>query len=68
MSLLDIFELGDVLLSWRFYCGLAATGVLCWLVITFIPHETIAWVVAALTGLVGFGLSIRWQHRADSGN
>lgn len=67
MSILDIIELGDVLLSWRFYVGLAITGLLCWLAITYIPNETASWVVALLVGVIGLFLSFHWQHRADFG-
>lgn len=67
MSVLDIFDIGDVLLSWRFYLGLAATGLVCWLVISMIPHEAIAWLVVVPIGVGGFVCSIRWQHQSDSG-
>jgi hypothetical protein len=67
MSILDIIEIGDVLLSWRFYVGLAITGIVCWLAIAFIPNETAAWAIAIPAGVVGFVLSFRWQHQADFG-
>ncbi|KRB07970.1 hypothetical protein ASD86_09210 [Lysobacter sp. Root690] len=50
MALMDIVEIGEALLSWRFYVGTAVTAALCWLVFTCIPNETVAWVIAAPLG------------------
>jgi hypothetical protein len=67
MALMDIVEIGEVFLSWRFYVGTAVTAALCWLVFTCIPNETVAWVIAAPPGIGGLGLSFWWQVRADFG-
>lgn len=67
MALMDIFEIGDVFLSWRFYVGIAVTAALCWLVFTNISNETVAWFIATPLGLAGLGLSFWWQVRADFG-
>ncbi|ATE74119.1 hypothetical protein [Lysobacter capsici] len=63
MALMDIFEIGDVFLSWRFYVGTAATAAVCWIVFTCIPNETAARVIAAPLGIAGLGLSFWWQVR-----
>ncbi|WP_144436633.1 hypothetical protein [Lysobacter antibioticus] len=64
---MDIFELGDLFLSWRLYVGIAVSATLCWLVFASIPSETLAWIIAAPLGVAGIGLSFWWQVRADLG-
>jgi hypothetical protein len=67
MALLDILELGDLLLSWRLYVGIAITALLCWLVVLLVPSETISWTICVPLGITGLILSFRWQVRADFG-
>jgi hypothetical protein len=67
VALDDLFELGDLLLSWRLYVGIAITCGVCWLLLQAIPNETIGWAVCIPFGIVGFILSFRWQVRADNG-
>jgi hypothetical protein len=65
MGLSELFELGELLLSWRLFCGMAATGLLCWLTLGCIPHEVAAKVVTVIVGILGVSLSVLWQWRAD---
>lgn len=59
-----VLSLGELLLSWRFYVGLALTPAICWLVVALAPQSA-EWFVAIPVGLVGVFLSFRWQIRAD---
>jgi len=65
MAFTDLFEIGDLFLSWRLYVGIAITAALCWLVFSLIPNETWAWIVCTPLGIAGLFLSFRWQVRAD---
>jgi hypothetical protein len=67
MALTDLFDLGDLFLSWRLYVGIAITAGLCWLVFMLTPNETVAWFVCTPLGIAGLALSFRWQVRADFG-
>lgn len=67
MALLDLVELGDLLLSWRLYAGVALTAGLIWLVLLFVPGEALRWAMCVPLGVVGVILSFRWQIRADLG-
>ena len=67
MALIDLLEIGDLLLSWRLYVGIAITFALCWLVFQATPSETIRWTACAPIGIAGVLLSFRWQINADSG-
>lgn len=66
MALDDLFELGDLLLSWRLYLGLAATAALCWGIYVLVPNEKLAWMVVVPVAVVGLWLSLRWEHSNDS--
>jgi hypothetical protein len=65
MALLDLLELGDLLLSWRLSVGIAATGALCWLIFHFAPNPTLAAVIGVPLAIAGVILSFRWQLRVD---
>ena len=67
MALLDILELGDLLLSWRLYLGIAVTALLCGLVFLLAPSEPIRWAICVPLGISGLLFSFRWQIRADFG-
>lgn len=65
MALLELLDLGELFMSWRLYVGLAATGVVCWLIFQAISNETIGWAICVPAGIIGVVLSFRWQIRAD---
>ena len=65
MALLDILELGELLLSWRLYLGLALTALLCWGIVHVVPSEALQWIICIPLGFIGLILSVRWQVRAD---
>lgn len=68
LGLLDlVFAIGDLLMSWRMYVGLAVTAGVCWLIASFLPNETAQWAVCVPIGVIGLVASIRWQLRADLG-
>lgn len=51
LGLLDlVFAIGDLLMSWRMYVGLAVTAGLCWLIASFLPNETAQWAVCVPIG------------------
>jgi Flp pilus assembly protein TadB len=65
MTLLDLLGLGDLLISWRFHVGIAATALLCLAIVQWVPDESVAWVICIPLGIIGMILSFRWQLRAD---
>lgn len=65
MALEDLFALGDLLLQWRLYLGLAITFGVCWGIYTLIPEAPVCWIVIVPVGLVGMWLSFRWETRAS---
>lgn len=65
MALPDLFELGDFLLSWRLYVGIAATAALCWLIFHFVPNPMLAAVIGVSLAIAGVIPSFRWQLRVD---
>ncbi|AWV08818.1 hypothetical protein C9I47_3154 [Lysobacter maris] len=67
MALDDLFDLGDLLLQWRLYLGLAITFGVCWGIYTLIPEEPVCWILIVPVGLVGLWLSLKWEHRASLG-
>lgn len=68
LGLLDlILAIGDLLMSWRMYVGLAVTAGLCWLTVSLVPNETAQWAICVPVGVVGLIASFLWQIRADHG-
>lgn len=65
MAWLDLLDLLDLVTSWRFYMGIALTILLGWLVIQFVPNQTVAWVICIPLGITGFILSLNWQANAE---
>lgn len=63
----DLFELGELFLSWRLYLGLAITVLICWAVVAIVSSQTAQILVCVPIGIIGFVMSWRWQVRADSG-
>ncbi len=64
MALLDILELGELLLSWRLYIGIAITCAICVLVFQIVSDDTIGWFICVPIGIIGLILGFRWQVRA----
>ena len=62
-----VLWIGEWLLSWRLYVGLALTALGCWLLVLAIPDYTVQWIICAPLGLIGAFLSFRWQIRTDFG-
>ena len=63
--MLDLLDIVDLFLSWRLWVGLAATGLLCWFIISVVPGLAAQLAICIPIGLTGVVLSIRWQIRAD---
>ena len=63
--MLDLLEIGELLLSWRLYVGLALTGLLCWLIVSIVSSQAAQLVICIPTGLIGVVLSFRWQIKSD---
>lgn len=67
MAWLELLDLLDLVRSWRFYVGIAATILLVWLVFRYVPNQTVAWVICIPLGIAGFFLSLTWQSDAEAG-
>jgi hypothetical protein len=67
MAWLELLELFDLVRSWRFYGGIAATILLVWSVFQFIPNQSVAWVICIPLGITGSFLSLTWQSDAETG-
>jgi len=63
--MLDLLEIGELLLSWRLYVGLALTGLLCWLIVSIVSSQAAQLVICIPTALIGVVLSFRWQIKSD---
>ena len=60
-----LLYLGEFLLSWRLYVGLALSAAACWLAVSLLPQAA-EWPAGLVLGLAGIFLSFWWQIRADS--
>ena len=65
MAILDLLELGDLLLSWRLYVGIAITVAICLGIMQVAPNDTVGWAISIPVGLTGLLLSFQWQIRND---
>jgi hypothetical protein len=63
--MLDLFELIDVILSWRLFVGIALTACVCLILAWVIPGRGIQLAVCIPLALVGVALSFVWQMRAE---
>ncbi|MNV01030.1 hypothetical protein D3C71_912170 [compost metagenome] len=64
MSLLDLLDVADMLVHWRFFVGIGITALLCGLVVLAAPGATLAWAICVPLCLAGLFLSFRWQSQA----
>ena len=65
MAISDLLELGDLLMSWRLYVGIAITAAICFGIMQVAPNDTVGWTISIPIGLIGLFLSFRWQIRND---
>ena len=65
MAILDLLELGDLIMSWRLYVGIAITAAICFGIMQVAPTDTVGWAISIPVGLIGLFLSFRWQIRND---
>jgi hypothetical protein len=62
-----LFDLADLLLSWRISLGLMLTALVCWGLVSVLSNQNAQLSVCLPVALIGVFLSFRWQIRADSG-
>ena len=65
MSLFDIFEIGDLFMSWRLYVGIGATAAACLGVAHVSPNDTVTMLICVPLGIAGVLCSFWWQNKAD---
>jgi hypothetical protein len=64
MSLLDLLDIADMFVHWRFFVGIGMTALLCGLIVLAVPTTGLAWLLCVPLGLLGLWLSFRWQSQA----
>jgi hypothetical protein len=62
-----ILGIGELLVSWRLYVGLAVTAAICWVVVALVPSRSLQLALCIPVVIGGVKASWRWQVRADFG-
>jgi len=63
--MLDLLGFLEYLLAWRRYLAWGITALICYLLATNAPNETIAWLACVPIGLAGFVGGLYWQIQSD---
>jgi chromate transport protein ChrA len=62
-----ILGIGELLVSRRLYVGLAVTAIICWMIVSLVPSQSLQLAICIPLGVAGLVASWRWQVRADIG-
>jgi hypothetical protein len=60
-----ILGIGELLVSWRLYVGLAVTAAICWVVAALVQSQSLQLALCIPLVIGGVIASWRWQLRAD---